>query len=225
MPFYYGNTDAWGAVTDNAKMLKSTLQEIAERDDVEKFNLIAHSKGGIDARYMISQLNEENIIASLTTVSTPHLGTPIADFFLERYLSEDSITRKLIQKIAFLFGGNSPNPIELIQNLSTSNMLRFNTENQDSNKVFYQSMASTMNIPQDDLFYALSFKYLRRTAGENDGMVTLENTRWGEKFEHVKTTKGISHAGITDIGRMKIGNLNIPQVYPDVVDGLKSIGL
>ncbi len=206
-------------------MLKSTLQEIAERDDVEKFNLIAHSKGGIDARYMISQLNEENIIASLTTVSTPHLGTPIADFFLERYLSEDSITRKLIQKIAFLFGGNSPNPIELIQNLSTSNMLRFNTENQDSNKVFYQSMASTMNIPQDDLFYALSFKYLRRTAGENDGMVTLENTRWGEKFEHVKTTKGISHAGITDIGRMKIGNLNIPQVYPDVVDGLKSIGL
>lgn len=225
IPFYYGNTDPWGSVTNNAKMLKSSLQEIVERSDVEKFNLIAHSKGGIDARHLISKLNEDNRIASLTTISTPHMGTPIADFFLERYLSDDSITKKIVEKIAFLFGGNSPDPIELIRNISTGNMQIFNAENQNSDKVYYQSIASTMNIPQDDLFYALTFKYLKRTAGENDGMVPLENTKWGDKFEHIKTTKGISHAGITDIGRMKIGNLNIPQVYLGIADGLKSIGL
>src|SRR5690606_7711728 len=133
----------------------------------------------------------------------------IADFFLERYLSDDSMTKKIVQKSAFLFGGSSPDPIELIRNLSTADMQRFNEENQDSNKVYYQSIASTMTTPQDDLFYALSFKYLRRAAGENDGMVPLENTRWGDKFEHIKTTKGISHADITDIGRMSIGNLPI----------------
>lgn len=225
IPFYYGNTAPWGSVRNNAEMLRSTMMDITTKTDIQKFNLIAHSKGGIDARYMIAKLNEANMVASLTTISTPHLGTPIADFFLEKYLSEESITKKIVEKIASLFGGKSPDPIELIRNLSTSNMQRFNKEYRNNNNVYYQSIASTMNTPQDDLFYALSFKYLRRTAGENDGMVPLENTKWGEKFDHIKTTKGISHAGITDIGRMRIGNLNIPQVYLDIVERLKSIGL
>ena len=38
----------------------------------EKVNIIAHSKGGLDARYMISKLNMGEYVASLTMISSPH---------------------------------------------------------------------------------------------------------------------------------------------------------
>ena len=37
----------------------------------EKVNIIAHSKGGLDSRYMITHLGLADKVASLTTVATP----------------------------------------------------------------------------------------------------------------------------------------------------------
>src|SRR5262249_23485082 len=45
-------------------------------------HIIAHSMGGLDARFMLSPGNPDRIgipIRSLTTISTPHQGSPIAD--------------------------------------------------------------------------------------------------------------------------------------------------
>jgi len=223
--FYYGKTDGWGTVENNARMLKRNLTDLAEKTGTDKFNLIAHSKGGIDARYFISTLAGDKMVASLTTLSTPHLGTPIADYLMEKHLSDDSVTKKLIQHISFLFGGQSPSPVELIRDLSEKKMLAFNRLNPDMDNVFYQSFASTMKKPQDDLLYALSFKYLTRRAGENDGMIPLQNAIWGAKFEHIHNSQGISHAGITDITRKNIGNVHIPQTYLDIASGLSKLGL
>lgn len=44
-----------------------------------KVNLIAHSQGGLDARYLVSSLGYGPRVASLTTISSPHRGTAIAD--------------------------------------------------------------------------------------------------------------------------------------------------
>jgi triacylglycerol lipase len=44
-----------------------------------KVNIIAHSQGGLDARYLISSLHYGDRVASLTTISSPHAGTAIAD--------------------------------------------------------------------------------------------------------------------------------------------------
>ncbi|PUV22756.1 esterase/lipase family protein [Sphingobacterium athyrii] len=51
--FYYGKTDGWANVSNNAQMLKANLLRLVETTGAEKFNLIAHSKGGIDARHFI----------------------------------------------------------------------------------------------------------------------------------------------------------------------------
>ncbi len=48
----------------------------------DKVNLIAHSEGGLDARYAISVLGLAPHVASLTTIATPHHGTPIASVAL-----------------------------------------------------------------------------------------------------------------------------------------------
>ena len=42
-----------------------------------KFNLIGHSQGGIAVRYVMAM--EPDLIASVTTVGTPHDGSPVAD--------------------------------------------------------------------------------------------------------------------------------------------------
>src|SRR6185295_14036690 len=46
-----------------------------------KVNLIGHSEGGLDARYVLAV--RPDLIASLTTVATPHLGADLADFFAD----------------------------------------------------------------------------------------------------------------------------------------------
>src|SRR5438874_4285553 len=50
-------------------------------DPGQKTHIIAHSMGGLDSRWMLSPVNPKHIqtpIRSLTTISTPHLGSPIA---------------------------------------------------------------------------------------------------------------------------------------------------
>src|SRR4051794_21594508 len=47
-----------------------------------KVNLVAHSQGGLDGRYLISTLHYGDRVAALATVGTPHQGTPVADVAL-----------------------------------------------------------------------------------------------------------------------------------------------
>jgi triacylglycerol lipase len=49
-----------------------------------RVNLFGHSQGGIDARLLASPAgrNRGDVIASVTTLGTPHRGTPIADLVL-----------------------------------------------------------------------------------------------------------------------------------------------
>ncbi|MBO4366640.1 MAG: hypothetical protein J5843_03175 [Clostridia bacterium] len=75
--------DGVGTVENNAAMLKEQLAEIVRKDGCGKVNLIAYSKGGLDARYLIESLGGSHLVASLTTLCTPHRGSPIASGFLD----------------------------------------------------------------------------------------------------------------------------------------------
>ncbi len=66
---------AVGSVVVRAEKLAAAVRALPAR----KVNLIAHSMGGLDARYAICQLGLADRVASLTTIGTPHLGTPLAD--------------------------------------------------------------------------------------------------------------------------------------------------
>lgn len=61
---------ATGSIEERAFKLG---QDIASKADGKSVNIIAHSMGGLDARYMISRLQPDNVeVRSLTTVATPH---------------------------------------------------------------------------------------------------------------------------------------------------------
>jgi hypothetical protein len=75
-----------GTLTNNAKQLISQLQSELARFGATHANLICHSKGGLDARKMISldgykKLYQKNslVIDSISTISSPHWGSALAD--------------------------------------------------------------------------------------------------------------------------------------------------
>ncbi|KAJ1960902.1 hypothetical protein GGI12_003549 [Dipsacomyces acuminosporus] len=73
-----------GGVRERAHQLDSLL---ASRLASEKVNILGHSMGGLDARYLISHIHPKSYsVASLTTVCTPHHGSPFMDWCRD-YLS------------------------------------------------------------------------------------------------------------------------------------------
>lgn len=67
-----------GSIASRAENLDRLLQEKARGRGV---NLMAHSMGGLDCRHLITHVQPtEYIPLSLTTISTPHRGSPFMDW-------------------------------------------------------------------------------------------------------------------------------------------------
>lgn len=64
----------------------------------EKYNLIGHSHGGLDARYVLEVYPD--IVSSVTTIATPHHGSKVADFLVNQ------IDRHRLSKAFLRVGGN-----------------------------------------------------------------------------------------------------------------------
>ncbi|MBK8903102.1 MAG: alpha/beta hydrolase [Anaerolineaceae bacterium] len=73
----------WGedSIAENAKRLESIVQDLKDRYGVERINLVGHSKGGLDSRGYVSNssLNDDDDIAVLITLASPHHGSYLAD--------------------------------------------------------------------------------------------------------------------------------------------------
>ena len=80
---YYGHQEAWGTVEDNAEILRRKIFSICQETGAKKVNIIAHSKGGLDARYLISRLSMAPFVAALTTINTPHRGSALVEWLMK----------------------------------------------------------------------------------------------------------------------------------------------
>jgi triacylglycerol lipase len=63
-------------VAERAYLLKNFL---AARFANRKVHIVAHSLGGLDARFLVSVLGSKQVL-SITTIATPHRGSPLADW-------------------------------------------------------------------------------------------------------------------------------------------------
>ena len=73
------NTDTVRATTTES--LINTVQELASRSKTGKVTLVAHSNGGLVAKYLVKTLagmGKEGLIDSVISVAVPYLGTPQA---------------------------------------------------------------------------------------------------------------------------------------------------
>ncbi|HEY8668164.1 MAG TPA: hypothetical protein VIL86_16065, partial [Tepidisphaeraceae bacterium] len=136
--------------------------------------IIAHSLGGLDARYMISKLGMAERVETLITVTTPHHGSPYADWCV-RHLGQRLGGFKLMNFLGI--------DVEGIRDLTTERCARFNecVENAPGVKYFSVSCARPWN--QITPLLMPSHKVVFDVEGDNDGLVSVRSAHWGEHLE------------------------------------------
>ena len=71
--------NAFDGSVERGEQLIAQLDEIkaSSRGKITKFNLMGHSQGGVTSRYVMTV--RPDLVASVTSMSTPHTGSPVAD--------------------------------------------------------------------------------------------------------------------------------------------------
>ena len=225
---YYGNHQSAASVADSGKQLSVRIKHIVNETGCEKVNIIAHSKGGLDCRYAISKLGMEPYVASLTTVNTPHKGCIFAEYLLNTAPKRlQSFIEKTYNKAFYKLGDDSPDFMAAVRDLTASACEKFNEEVPDSPEVMYQSVGSKASNRRSGRFpLNISYPLVKRYDGDNDGLVALSSTKWGEKFIPLFPVgkRGITHADVVDLNREDIKGFDVREFYVQLVSELKERG-
>jgi triacylglycerol lipase len=123
---------AFGSVEQRGEQLLQQVEFIAASTGAGKVNLIGHSQGGLDARYVMGV--RPDLIASLTTVATPHLGADLADFLVDNLepggfneIVLSALANSLGTILSLLTGTSLPqDSIGALQSLSSAGAAAFN---------------------------------------------------------------------------------------------------
>ena len=222
---YYGGQDCWGTFAQNAAVLARTIRDICAKEHCDKVNIIAHSKGGLDARYLISVQGMGASVASLTTLCTPHRGCRFLDFAAR-------IPRPLWMPICAaidvycrILGDQTVSFYEVCMELRADACASFTKQYPDDPRVYYQSYAAAMRGPASSWRMALSYLLIRALDGDNDGLVSVSSAEWGEFRGTLRGTghKGIAHHQMVDYAR-RDGEISLPALYAGIADELRQKG-
>ncbi len=164
---------AAGSVPERARELVAAIDALPH----PHIDLIAHSLGGLDARYALTHLGLARRVRSLVTVGTPHHGTPLADLALRGPLDW---ARRVIGALGM--------PLEALEWLGTDALARFNAQVVDVPGVRYACVVGGMHREDSIVPLALApaHAYLRRVAGPNDGLVPIASQYWGETLAEIE---------------------------------------
>lgn len=176
--------------------LLARVEEIIRQTGAKKVNLIGHSQGGLDARYVAHE--RPDLVASVTTFATPHHGTPLSDDF---ELIDNPFTSWAFDGIVKLLGrplwdqiGHDTSITRSFRQFSREEIADFNARYPDVPGIPYWSIAG-------------------RTAGAlaTDECRTPDAPPWISKWDRTKDTTELL--------------LKVPQVLISNIHGLPNDGL
>ena len=126
---YKSNVDAFGTVEGNAAQLKTEIEALLKETGAEKVNIIAHSKGGLDAKHMIQQMDMGGKVSSLTTLCTPYKGSPIASFILRFPKFAVKYAAFWVNTVFRILGDKAPDSFTACEQLQRTQSLEQETVN------------------------------------------------------------------------------------------------
>ena len=221
---YTANQDAFISIPDNAIKLKYRILDILEKTKKDKINIIGHSKGGLEGRYVASCLGIDKHISSVTTLGSPHRGTHLADIILGRLPLPKFATARLVNIYAALMGDKRPDSLRAVVQVTTEGMKQFNEEVLDSDKVYYQSYASHVNKDYPNMMWKTIAYIIREYEGKNDGMVGIESAKWGNYRGLIQSeaAPSVSHGDMVGLAQF-FGNskFNAKQFIAEILNDLK----
>ncbi|MEM9074898.1 MAG: alpha/beta fold hydrolase [Myxococcota bacterium] len=150
-----------GSIQSRAEALMKQIADI-EGD----LNLVAHSMGGLDARYALAHLGLAERTRSLITVATPHHGTPVAA------LGKNVVQAVGIKALAKTIGFD----LTAIDDLTPQQLESFNADTTDAPGVFYGCVVARAETVHPLL--QPTYSLLARKA-PSDGLIPTESQCWG----------------------------------------------
>jgi hypothetical protein len=185
---FVAELDPYNSIEVRAAQLAEEVDETLRNGRARKVNLVAHSQGGLDSRYLISTLGYGDRISSLTTIATPHQGTPICDVALGLLPGpgEEALSALLNLLGATIMGSESDAEASFASLTEDHVRSVFNPSNPDDPRVSYISWTgrtclygiSCDDICDVEIRWAYDIIYL--IAGDNDGMVPVTSAQWGD---------------------------------------------
>lgn len=220
--------EPWTPIATNAAMLSNQVLEILAETGAEKVNIIAISKGGLDARYMITALGMGEYVASLTTLSTPHRGTSFAEYMLTTYAEQEGLLTAVLHAYSALNGAKNPQAMTVANELTPAYMTNvFNKKVTNMPGVYYQSYAFKIRDMKSDIPHHIPHRVILTNEGANDGMIPVSSAQWGE-FRGVVAGStngpGIIHDALIGKKGRVVGGVDIPRFYARIVADLKQRG-
>jgi triacylglycerol lipase len=174
----------------------------------QRVDILAHSMGGLDARYAIARLGVARRVAALVTIGTPHRGTPMAD------LTADLLGKLGIARALDLAGFD----LEALHALTSARMERFNAEVPDARGVAYRSVVGVVRrTRRANPLLLPGYLWLRERAGDNDGVVPASSQRWGEVMAEIEADHW------AQIGWSR--HLDAGELYLGLLQELRHLGL
>lgn len=209
-----GGQDAWSNSSDNAAQLRTKISQVKVKYNVTKVNIIAHSKGGIDTRYMLKNFSDTRTwLASFTTTASPMKGSVLADIILGVVPSwAQPYVGNIINVIGLIVqGDDSPDSIAAGNQLKRSTMSSFNSSvaSEDSltagrSGIYTQSYAAKIKgLVLDVALQATGACMALGGESGNDGAVWTESAKYAN-FKGIQEGAwwcgGVTHFAICDRG-------------------------
>jgi len=212
---FIANLTAWHTIEHRAKELK---QQITKAFPDGKVNLVGHSMGGLDARYLTSQLGLADRIASVTTIGTPHRGTSIGDIAMG-VLPDTALS--LADRLLHYLDSSSAALKQVTREFCN---VHFAPLAPQMPGVAYFSATTAIANPvltRALPIFWLPHRALSKYEGPNDGFVSVESAKWGE---HICTYSGDHYSQIGQfLGRSR--GMDYLKFYHEIFHRLKSEGM
>lgn len=221
---YKSKVDSFGTIENNAEILKNEIEKILEKENCDKVNIIAHSKGGLDSKYMIKNLNMEEHVASFTTLCTPHKGSPVASGILK-------FPRWMLKIVAFwinlfyrIFGDRHPDSLKVCEELAKIDSIEQETL-EISDKIYCQSFSTKLNRMRDDFIMGipLMFSHYFEEDTDSDGVVGVDSSMFGD-YKGKAVNDSVSHTEIVDFMVNNKKKDMIYAFYSSLCEDLKNRG-
>src|SRR5688572_26758217 len=170
-PMIVSGVHPTAGVVTRARQLKETILrqlDILGRPR-DRVIVIAHSMGGLDARYMITRLGMDDRVAALLTVTSPHRGSPFADWCVK------NLGRLGTFRLLTALGLD----VQAASDLTTWNCGKFNALVPDAPGVQYFSVSAARPWHLVPPFALHAYKVVYDAEGENDSLVSVKSSTWG----------------------------------------------
>lgn len=222
---YAPNVSPYHTIPFRAAMWKDRLVRILSETRADAVTLIAHSMGGLDARYLIHELGMHERIAALVTISTPHHGSALADIVLEQ---PDRLREWMTDAARWVsdatMEGTPSDFRQAVADLTPEYVTgTFNPSIPDHPGVRYWSYSARAGrgteTPINPLLRPLNAMLYTRE-GPNDGFVSVESAKWG-------TSLGVldaDHAEQIGIGKLIGSRFDSNRFYAELVERLARAG-